>query len=576
MTPRAYRRTGSVPSDSPVFEVDDGSLPGDAAASGAATAGDSISVAAWTIVSRVTGLVRFAAIGAVLGPTFFGNTYQFTNSLPNLVYYGFLAGSLFSSLLVPALVRHIDAGDRRASERIAGGFLGMTLVALLAVAPLAVILGPLVLKLGAISGIPSVVGNAQERIGRWLIVMFIPQVFCYGIVATATAVMNARRRFALAAAAPAIENIGILVVLGVYALVFGTGTSLDDVGMGKLLLLGLGTTAAVALHAVVQWWGACRAGVALTPNAGWRDPEVRGIVRQALPSLAQAGLIALQTLIFLVIANRVPGGVVAFQIGLSFYSLAIALGAAPVALSLLPRLARMHLRGEVAQFRDTLVRGLALGFFVAIPAAAGYLVLALPLARGVSFGRMHSTAGQEMVALSIAALAVAVVAQTAFLIGTYASYARSDTRSPLLSTLLQTLTCLALVSVALRPQGFAVLVAVGLSLSVSVAVGACHLIIRLIRRLDGGSERLAPSLVKVVIGSIVMAGPAWLTAAVVPAWIGPPLGARIGLIAAVFVGGAVFVGLQAAWGTPEVTWIVDGLRHVRGKAKRALGVVSDG
>ncbi len=68
-------------------------------------AGDSITVAAWTIVSRVTGLLRFAVIGAVLGPTFFGNTYQFTNSLPNLVYYGFLAGSLFSSLLVPALVQ---------------------------------------------------------------------------------------------------------------------------------------------------------------------------------------------------------------------------------------------------------------------------------------------------------------------------------------------------------------------------------------------------------------------------------------------------------------------------------------
>ena len=81
---------------------------------------DSMTVAAWTIISRVTGVIRFAVIAAVLGPTFFGNTYQFTNSLPNLLYYGLLAGSLFSSLLVPALVRHIDAHDQRASERIAG------------------------------------------------------------------------------------------------------------------------------------------------------------------------------------------------------------------------------------------------------------------------------------------------------------------------------------------------------------------------------------------------------------------------------------------------------------------------
>src|SRR6267143_1985647 len=106
-----------------------------------AAARDSMTVAAWTIVSRVTGFIKFAVIGAVLGPTFFGNTYQFTNSLPNLLYYGLLAGSLFTSPLVPALLRHLDAGDRRASQRVAGGFLGMTLVALVVIAPLAIVLG---------------------------------------------------------------------------------------------------------------------------------------------------------------------------------------------------------------------------------------------------------------------------------------------------------------------------------------------------------------------------------------------------------------------------------------------------
>src|SRR5919204_2968542 len=103
-------------------------VPADDRFRAAAAARDSMTVAAWTIVSRVTGLIRFLVIGAVLGATFFGNTYQFTNSLPNLLYYGLLAGSLFSSLLVPALVRHIDAHDREAAGRIAGGFFGVTLL----------------------------------------------------------------------------------------------------------------------------------------------------------------------------------------------------------------------------------------------------------------------------------------------------------------------------------------------------------------------------------------------------------------------------------------------------------------
>jgi putative peptidoglycan lipid II flippase len=543
----------------------------------AAAAGDSITVAGWTIVSRVTGVARFACIGAVLGPTLFGNTYQFTNSLPNLVYYGFLAGSLFSSLLVPALVRHIDAGNRRASERVAGGFLGMTLVALIVIAPLAIILGPLVLRLAALSGGPDMAGAAEEHVGRLLIIMFVPQIFFYGVVGTATAVMNSRQRFALAAGAPAVENLGTIAVLLVTGAVYGTNTNIANVPLAEMLVLGLGSTGAVALHGAMQWWGARRAGVLLVPRAGWRDSEVRVVIRRALPSLAQAGLVAFQVLTLLVVADRLPGGVVAFQIALNFYYLAIAIGATPVALSLLPRLARMHLEGDMRGFRDTLVRGLALGFFITIPAAVGYLVLAVPLARAISFGRMDGATGITMVAASLAALSVAVVGQTAFMIATYASYARKDTRSPLVSMMLQAAVCLGLVSTAFLVHGWAVLLMLGLALSVAVTVGACHLTARLWRNLsDRGSQRLAPSLVKFVAGAAIMVGPAWVTAAAVAHWMGRPVGPRVAIAAAAVVGIGVFVAMQAIWRTPELGWLAGGFGHLRGKARRRITGVTSG
>jgi putative peptidoglycan lipid II flippase len=540
-------------------------------------AGDSITVAGWTVISRVTGVAKFICIGAVLGPTFFGNTYQFTNSLPNLVYYGFLAGSLFSSLLVPALVRHIDAGDRRASERIAGGFLGMTLVALVVIAPLAITLGPVVLKFATMTGGSAAVSADQVRVGRLLIAMFVPQIFFYGVVGTATAVMNSRQRFALAAGAPAVENLGTIAVLLMTAVIFGTNTSLADVSRAEMLVLGLGSTAAVGLHAATQWWGARRAGVRLIPRAGWRDSEVRVVVRRALPSLAQAGLVAFQVLTLLVVANRLPGGVVAFQIALNFYYLAIAIGATPVALSLLPRLARMHLDGDVAGFRDTLVRGLALGFFITIPAAVGYLALAMPLARAISFGKMEGAGAVTMVATSLAALSVAVVGQTAFMIVTYASYARKDTRSPLISMLLQASLCLILVSAALVVHGQTVLLVLGLALSVAVAAAACHLTARVWRNLSGrGTQRLIPSLAKFVAGAILMAGPAWLTATVLSGWVGRPFGPRVGIAAATLVGAVVFLGFQAIWRTPELGWLAGGLGYMRGKARRAVAEATHG
>jgi putative peptidoglycan lipid II flippase len=367
------------------------------------------------------------------------------------------------------------------------------------------------------------------------------------------------------------------VVLVMTAVIYGTGTRLGDVSRGEMLLLGLGSTGAVAVHAATQWWGARRAGVRLTPRAGWRDTEVRVVIRRALPSLAQAGLVAFQVLILLVVANRLPGGVVAFQIALNFYYLAIAVGATPVALSLLPRLARMHLNGDVAGFRDTLVRGLALGFFVTIPAAVGYLALAVPLARAVSFGRMDGVAGVTMVAASLAALSVAVVGQTAFMIATYASYAKKDTRSPLVSMLLQAAVCLGLVSTALLVHGWAVLLVLGLALSVAVAVGALHLTVRVWRSLSQrGSQRLAPSMGKFLAGAAIMAGPAWVTATAIPHWLGRPFGSRIAITAAVVVGALVFLAMQAWWRTPELGWLAGGLGHLRGKAGRVAAGVTHG
>jgi peptidoglycan biosynthesis protein MviN/MurJ (putative lipid II flippase) len=534
----------------------------------ASAAGDSMTVAAWTTLSRLTGLARVAVVAAVLGPTYTGNTYQFTNSLPNLIYYGFLAGGLFSSLLAPALVRHLDLGDRRASERVAGGFLGVTLAAMLAVAPLAVVLGPLALKIAALGG-SQLTGAAEVRVGRLLIAMFIPQMFCYGVVGTASAVMNSRRRFALAAGAPTVENLGTIAVLAVTAALYGTGRGIGSLPTGEILLLGLGSTGAVVLHAATQWWGARRAGVTLLPRPGWRDPEVRAVVGRSLPALGQAGLDAVQLLALLIAADRLPGGIVAFQIAWNFYTLANNLGTAPVALSLVPRLARMHLGGATSAFRDTFVDGLRLGFFITIPAAAGFVVLARPLAEASSFGRMDAAAGVGLVAAALAALAPAVAGQTAFMIASYASYAREDTRSPLRSMILQTVTCLGLVSASLALRGPAVLAMLGLAVSGSVVVAAGHLTTRMWRTLGRGTQRLLPSLARFTLGAAIMAGPAWLTATLLAGGLGRPFGPRVGAVAGSLAGATVFVAVQALWHAPEVSWLAGGLIQMRAKAGRA-------
>ncbi|MGY1642847.1 murein biosynthesis integral membrane protein MurJ [Geodermatophilus sp. SYSU D00703] len=528
-----------------------------------------MTIAGWTLVSRLTGFLRIAAIGAVLGPTVLGNTFQFANSLPNLVYYGFLAGSLFSSLLVPPLIATLERGDRRAAERIAGGFLGVALTGLALAACTAVLVAPLLLRLSAL-GMQNA-GAAQERVGRLLLLLLMPQVLLYAVAGTAVAVMNARRRFALGAAAPALENLVLLAILGVTAVLYGSTDPIDRVPSGQLVLLGCGATAAVLVHAAVQWWGARRAGVTLRPRAGWRDPEVRALVRRAMPAMGVAALAALQMLAVLLLANRVPGGVVAAEMGMTFYQLVVALGAAPVALSLLPQLARLHADGNRRQFQDAFTRGVALILFVAVPAAVGYVLLARPLAEVVSVGRMGSTAGVHLVATAIAAFAPAVVGQGLFQVLSYACYARQDTRTPLRSMAVQAGVFGPLASCTFFVAPANVLTVVGLSFSAATLAGAAHLGVRLSRDTGKVADRLVPCVRRVAAGTVLMVPPAWAVSLLVPRWIDSRPGWLITAVTAALVGAAVFFLVQAWWRAPELAWVTGGLGRLRSRAGAAGG-----
>lgn len=528
---------------------------------------DSAAVAGWTTVSRLTGFARAIAVAAVLGPTYLGNTYQAVNGLPNLVFE-LLTGNLLATLLVPAFVRFVDRRDRASLERVVGAFLGLALATFAVIAGLAVLAGELLLQLVTLGVEDAGVAGDQRRVGFLLLLMVVPQVLLYAVAGVGGAVSNAHGRFSLPAAAPALENVGILATLAVVALAFGTGATLEDVGMAELLVLGLGSTAAVGLHAGAQWWGARRVGVSMRPRLGWRDTDMNELLRAGAPSLGYSSLNALRWLAVLVVANAVPGGVVAFTLAINFFYLPIAIGARPVAIALLPRLARLHQARTPAGFRDEWVHGAALALFVTVPAAVAYLVLSTPLARAASLGEMATPDGIALVSVSLAALAAGIVGEALFVMGTHASYARGDARSPFRAMVLKTLVSMAgMAVVAWRLEGAALLLGLGLVLSLADIAGAADLWRRVEIGLPRGSARLAPAVGRALVASILMAVPAFLVAAGVAGAVGGAGGEVLAVAAATLVGAATFLAVQRSLRSPELGLFVSALR--RGGARPA-------
>ena len=432
---------------------------------------NSLVVARWMIVSRLTGFLRLAAVAAILGPTFFGNLVQSALFLP-VISYEVLSGSLCGPLLVPPLMRHVDAKDPRAQERLAGGFLGVVLVALGALVALLMLAGPLVVRLLTLG-----VDNAATRsdlleLGWPLLVLTLPQAVLFATAEIGAAVQNAHGVFGRPAAAPVIGNIGVAAVILASGIIFGTGTTASEVGMNQILFLGIGTTAAIGLQAAAQLAGARRCGVRLRPRAGWRDPEVLEIVMVARAAVVQGGVQALRFFAMLVAAGVVAGGVVAFQMALTFVFFAAALGGDAIAISSLPDLSRLHLRQDKASLLSEWRRVLRLSLFLLIPMTAYFLAAAFPIAHVVAFGEMNTATGVSLIATSLLALAPAAIGHGGFRLATQASYAQRDSRSPLVSMLVRAgITLVTVAIVATTLDGRTALAVTGLGVSVADLVG---------------------------------------------------------------------------------------------------------
>ncbi len=469
-------------------------------------ASDSLSVAKWTLASRLTGFIRVALVGAILGATHFGNLFTFANTLP-WITFELAIGALLASLVVPPLVERFDEGDLDAVSELAGGFAGVVIVAFGAVSLLVVALSPFIARLFVFFADDIDPGLATDNYLAAAVPMLIitaPQLVGYGLAFTGVAVQNAMGRFAFPAAAPVIENVIVIAALGLYAAVFETGTELTQISTGRWLLLAVGSSLGVTSHAVLQLMAAKRMGVSLRPRAGWKDPAVRQIIRLAVPSSGVAVLNGVRMLALALSTSVVPGGYVAFQMALNFLNVPVALGAKPVAQAMLPQLTRHEASGNDSAWREEYQRGLGLAALIAIPAAVAIVALARPLALATAFGALSEGTGPDLLTVALIGTGLAVIGDTLFQVATPAAYSRRNANDPLRAFALRTaITLTAIVASWFAFDGVELVLAVGLAVALGDLVAGVFLHRRIGAGEMLGDYRLDQSLLRSLAAALV-------------------------------------------------------------------------
>jgi putative peptidoglycan lipid II flippase len=501
---------------------------------GSRTARAAAGMGAVTAVSRSLGFVRVVVVTAVLGTTSLGDAFQSANSVSNVLFELLAAGAL-SAVLVPTFVQLLDRDDEPGAERVAGGVLGIALAVLGPITLVGIMAAPLLARVLTI-GVDSDVAAAQQDLVTFLLRFFLPQVLLYAAGTIITAVLYAKRRFAITAAAPIGNTVVMIACLIMFRVVAGPDPGLDLTTGEKLLLVAAGTGGVLAFVGVLLGAGAA-SGFRLRPRWPGRDSQVAAVLRHSgwgVVLHTGAGLLLGAAI---VTAAGVVGGVVAYQVGWVIFLAPYAVLAQPIHTAILPEMVTEARDAGLRQVAASLRWALERMALLVLPATAAMIALASPALRVVEFGQ---TDGQ-LLAAAVAGLAVGLYAYSAFLLLARGYYALGDSRTPgVVSLVSAAVGVVVMVVSAALVDGTARIVLLGLGHSIAYTVGAGVLVVGLTRR-TGASLRPA-ALGRIGLVSAVAGVGGWAASQAV---LGDDPG-RLAALATVMVIAAIGAGVVVA------------------------------
>jgi peptidoglycan biosynthesis protein MviN/MurJ (putative lipid II flippase) len=275
-----------------------------------------------------------------------------------------------------------------------------------------------------------------------------------------------------------------------------------------------------------------------------------------------------------VVAGRIPGGVIAFQIGQAVSFLPVALSAAPLAAAQLPRLSRNFNEKNETAFRSTFRQSLALARFVALPTGVVFVMMSETLARAVAFGQMANTAGVLMIAACIASLGPGVIGEAAVALSTSASYARRNAAVPLMAiTVRAAISFMGMVVALSAMDGVAILWTLGLFVSAANLAAASFFYWNLMLPSPAAPLYRTRKLISELAASIISIVPGMFATLVLKCAIGNHY-CDIGVaVLALSISGALYLAIQWLRGSSELRSLVSGfpaadLRDGSEKAER--------
>jgi putative peptidoglycan lipid II flippase len=521
-----------------------------------------------TALSRLTGFLRLSATTYAIGVTVspLADTYAKANTTPNIVYE-LVLGGILTSVFVPVFVEWLQRHGADEASAVADRVLTLTLVSLTAIAALGALFAPQIIRLYLVaSDAPD--RQSQIELGAFFLRWFMPQIVFYGVGAVATGLLNAHRRFAAPMFAPILNNLVVVATFLAYASIAGDDrVSVGGISLGEKLLLGAGTTLGVVAMTVALGPSLRSLGLRWRPRFDWNHPAVRRLGRLAVWVVVYVVANQVAYLLVIILSGPFQGGYAAYAAAFILFQLPHAIFAVSIFTSLLPGMSGRWTDRDTVGARTLLSQGVRDTALVIVPAAAGYLLLAVPITRLLLEHGRAGPADTELIASTLRAFAIGLPFFSTFQLLTRTFYAMQDTRTPALVNVAAACVNVAANLVYLEVFDLEVAgLALGHATSYAFATTVCLVVLR--RRLGGiDGRRIGATIGRIVPAAALTGLSAALASSLVQRWLDETrLGVQlVQVLAAVVVGLLVFAACALIFRIREVEEVrVAVMRRFRG------------
>ncbi len=375
------------------------------------------SIGGLTMVSRLLGFVRDMIGSRMLGASHANDAFTLAFLLPNIFRRLFAEGA-FSAGFVPLFSRRLQSGGTKDAEVFSSDILSVFMPTLLLVTIVFEIAMPgiLLVVAGDYQQVPGKLDLAVE-LTRWT----FPYLLFISLVALLSGVLNSLTRFAVAAFAPALLNVSLIVAL----LVAPPGKVETVRYMAIAVLLG-----GIAQFALC-WVAVRRAGIRLRLGRPRMTPAVRELVLLILPATIAAGVYQISQLFYAYFSSRLgEGALTNLSYADRLNQLPLSIIGTALGVAILPAISQSIARDDEVAAADVQARAFDLAMLLTLPATLALAVAAGPIIGALYQGGEYSVESARVTGNILAILVTGLPAYVLVKVLTPAFYARKDVKTP--------------------------------------------------------------------------------------------------------------------------------------------------